>query len=277
VFGFGKSAAVRDLGQRFGQVLSVLASGGAQRADDAIGGIRTALGKASDKARMGISDIHVARFLATESQSDMGPTSGRSLGYLLVSMMYEARSIGTKEALTLASQIQDVASDMMVRFPDRSTSSTDNNAADAPQPDDISDEQLEATLRFARVLQRVLVGLGIYSESPYMFHEPQALGYIWGWCDAATQKLGFPRNSGESLGACAGMFISFFEQRLFDPNAEEGYDAEFFALGNRLRDEGDSDFMVGMQMGGSDLFSFVNSGDSCDAIMRNVATVFSDE
>ena len=66
MFGFRKSAALREVNQRFGQILAVLSGGGDQRAGKSIDGIRAALEKAAERSRRGESDITIARFLARE-------------------------------------------------------------------------------------------------------------------------------------------------------------------------------------------------------------------
>ena len=280
MFGIGKASKLRDVDQRFGQVLTVLSSGGNQRATDAIAGIRAALGKASERARAGASALQIAKFLASESKFDRGETSGRSLGYLCVSLIYEARSIGTKDAYKLASQIQEIAYETMSRFsraPEGGRASHQHSESDAGATDEVSDERLEAAIRIAKLLQKLLSDMGIYEDKPGILFRPHALGYIWGWCDATTQKLRLPANSGESLGVCSAMFISFFDNRNFDSESEEGFNPEVLAHANKLRDEMDQQFLEGMKMGGSDLFSFVGEGGFSEGMAQHMADIFSDQ
>ena len=197
-----------------------------------------------------------------------------------MALIYEARSIGTKDALKLSSQIQEMAYGTMARFPgfsNRTHGSSQGDENKADKSEDVSDEKLEAALGIARILQRILSEMGIYKDKPGILLRPHALGYLWGWSDAATQKLGIPPNSGESLGVCSGMFMSFFENRLFVSSGEEGFDPEVFAHANKLRDGGDVSFHEGMRLGGSDLFSFIKVGDFPKTMAGNMADIFSDD
>lgn len=280
MFGIGKAARLREIEQRFGQILTVLSSGGNQRATEAIEGMRAALEEAAERARAGASDSQIAAFLASNSKHDRGETSGRSFGYLYIALIYEARSLGTKDAYRLASQIQEMAYQTMQRFsgPRRSgTESRQHTTDHAPASDEVSDEGLEPAIRLARLLQNVLRDMGIYEGKPGILLRPHALGYLWGWCDATTQKLGLEENSGESLGVCSAMFISFFENKNFDSESEEGFDCEVLIHANKLREEMDEKFFEGMRMGGSDLFAFVGEGGFSEDMVEHIADIFSDE
>ena len=119
--------------------------------------------------------------------------------------------------------------------------------------------------------------MGIYEGKPGILLRPHALGYIWGWCDATTQKIGLKKNSGESLGACSVIFISFFENKNFDSEGEEGFNSDFFSYAKKLRDEKDAKFFEGMRMGGSDLFEFVREGGFTEDMAKHITDIFSDQ
>lgn len=279
MLGLGKSAKLRELDQRFGKILAVLSNSGDQLAFDAVHGIRFSLRIASEEATSGASDLQICQRLATQTKSIRCQASGKKLGCSLVALIYEARSIGTKEAFKLASQIQETAYLTMSQFANPANDGKASLEASREQKgggDELPNATLETAICISKLLQNLFKKMGIYENKPAILLRPHALGYIWGWCDATTQKLGLSMNSGESLAVFSAMFVSFFDERDFSLDMESGDNYEILELAGNFRNEEDANFIGGMEMGGSDLFDTAEKGWFLEGMLENVADIFSE-
>jgi hypothetical protein len=191
MFGFGKEEKLREIDQRFGNILAMLGSGGDARASDGIEGVRDALILAKKMEFKGLSDEQTSNYLMIESSKSTHDTSGWSLGFILVSLGYSARSIGGAKARQLSGSIMAFAAKTAAKA--SKTGGTLQSSQDRSEPvpqisealknKESSEKSVELMVHMAEVLTTILNTFGLYTEVQSSMR-PSMVGYIWGWCDA---------------------------------------------------------------------------------------------
>lgn len=261
MFGLGKNKKIKEIEERFSQSLVVLSSGGNERAMAGMSGIKSALSSAKTFESLDYENDAIVYQLNREARKRASENPGYSIGYSIVSMIYEARALNTKASLALAMEIQRSAMESAAKL--QSYSSRPEPKKPSPvntntRNNDISDEYLEGALKFADLLKMALTSLKVYSERPNAMLRPHALGYTWGWCDAATQLLGIPKNSGESLGVMAGMFVSIYGEENFGYKENIEKTMSIFKSAQEMMEEKNPLFTKSMYAGGNDIVAYIN-------------------
>lgn len=259
-----KRKRYKEIETEFMHVMTLLGSGGDERAFEAANSLQVAMDLANQCKDSGFNNNDIVRQLARASMNTGASTSGTKLAFRLVALIYECREVNTSSSLRLASNIQDIVYDAIRKFSSNVSSVSANKGDSINQVD-----QYEVAIE---VLIKILAELQIFNEYSGRLYRSHALGFIWGWCDANTQMHSKELNTDETLEKCttAVLGIILNIEGITQSEAEDFLEA---LIEMRV---GNDQFELGLLCGGQALFDLVNKGDT-DKAIEDIALVFGPE
>lgn len=256
-----KRKKYKEIEAEFMNIMTLLGSGGDQRASDAANSLEAAMDLSHKYLERGFGDKEIVHLLVAAGLKSRASTSGAKLAFRLVALIHECRQLNTAPALRLANNIQDIVYDTRRKFSNDAIPSNQDEETDSGHSDNY---QVAVD-----VLIGVLRELRIFDEHSGRLYRSHALGFIWGWCDANTQIHSAERNTEENLAKCTTATLSVLLniKGITRPEAEE-----FLETLIEMQD-GNDQFKLGLICGGQALFDLVNNGNSNGAT-EDIALVF---